>query len=252
MLVWSYGGGVQTAALAVLIREGALPRPDLTVIADTGREKSSTWTYLDRVMRPYLQAVGIEVEAASHSLATVDLFAKNGDLLLPAYTDKGKLPTYCSGEWKRDVVARYVRPRADKWPLPGSEVEMWLGISFDERHRCKHSKHHWIHHSFPLVERFLSRAGCYLLVEKAGLPEPPKSACWMCPHHRRKDWVAMRTHLPEDFAKAVQLDGEIRDALDHGVAYLYEGRKPLKMADLDHDPDGLSLFPECSTGYCFT
>lgn len=53
-IVWSYGGGVQSAAIGVLIREGVLPVPDLAVIADTGRERRSTWEYLRRFMQPYL------------------------------------------------------------------------------------------------------------------------------------------------------------------------------------------------------
>lgn len=34
--VWSFGGGVQSAAIAVMVVKGVLPRPDLIVIADTG------------------------------------------------------------------------------------------------------------------------------------------------------------------------------------------------------------------------
>lgn len=35
----------------------------------------------------------MKVEIAPHTLATVDLYAGNGDLLLPVYTATGKLPT---------------------------------------------------------------------------------------------------------------------------------------------------------------
>ncbi len=31
---------------------------------------------------------GFNIEVASHSLATVDLYAKNGDLLIPAHTSR--------------------------------------------------------------------------------------------------------------------------------------------------------------------
>lgn len=36
--VFSYGGGVQTAAICALIIQGRLPRPDIIVISDTGKE----------------------------------------------------------------------------------------------------------------------------------------------------------------------------------------------------------------------
>jgi hypothetical protein len=45
-LVWSFGGGVQSWALAVLVAQGRLPRPDYTVIANTKREATETWEYL--------------------------------------------------------------------------------------------------------------------------------------------------------------------------------------------------------------
>ena len=40
--IWSSGGGVQSTALAVLICSGKLPSPDLAMIVDTTRERSTT------------------------------------------------------------------------------------------------------------------------------------------------------------------------------------------------------------------
>ena len=40
--IWSCGGGTQSGAIAVLIGQGKLPKPDLCFMTDTGREKSST------------------------------------------------------------------------------------------------------------------------------------------------------------------------------------------------------------------
>lgn len=53
-VIWNSGGGTQSAAIAALIVTGKLPKPDLAVIADTGRERSSTWDYLDRHIAPAL------------------------------------------------------------------------------------------------------------------------------------------------------------------------------------------------------
>ena len=36
--IWNYGGGAQSCAIAVLILQGRLPKPDFAVIADTGRK----------------------------------------------------------------------------------------------------------------------------------------------------------------------------------------------------------------------
>lgn len=57
--VWSYGGGTQSVAIAALIIQGRLPKPDYAVIADTGMEKQSTWDYMDNVTNPALKSIGL-------------------------------------------------------------------------------------------------------------------------------------------------------------------------------------------------
>ena len=37
-IVWSFGGGVQSVAILVLVAEGKLPKPECVVMSDTGRE----------------------------------------------------------------------------------------------------------------------------------------------------------------------------------------------------------------------
>jgi hypothetical protein len=78
MIVWSYDGGVQSVAIGVLIREGVLPGPDLAVIADTGRERRTTWDYLRDVMQPYLDAIGLKIQVAPHTLSGRDLEGPSG------------------------------------------------------------------------------------------------------------------------------------------------------------------------------
>lgn len=106
-IAWSCGGGRQSVTIGVLIAEGVLPVPDYAGIADTGREVQSTWDYLHGTLNPYLKAKrGFEVKVVPHELARVDLYAPDGLTLMPAYTDEGRLPAFCSGEWKRGVFQR--------------------------------------------------------------------------------------------------------------------------------------------------
>jgi hypothetical protein len=73
-----------------LIVNGALPKPDLAVIVDTEREKSQTWAYYEAILKPNLARVGVTLHRVRKSeFATVDLYATNGDLLLPVYTGDG-------------------------------------------------------------------------------------------------------------------------------------------------------------------
>lgn len=244
MIVWSYGGGTQSAAIAVLILQGRLPRPDLIVMADTGREVQDTWDYLEQVVRP----AGLNVQIASHSLATVDMYAHNGDLLIPAYTRQngsvGKLPTFCSDKWKQHVVRRWLRQQGVV------DCDVWLGISIDEAERMKPSGLKWYRHAYPLIETLpMPRHRCVSVVEGYGWPTPPKSRCWMCPNQGPRSWQQMRDNRSDDFRRAVELEKELQER-DPDI-YLHPLAIPLEEAVQvsNLQPE---LFDGCDSGYCWT
>ena len=251
-LIWSYGGGVQSAALAVAVLDGRLPGPETVIMADTGREASATWDYLDQVVGPALADAGLAVEVGPHSYATVALYSRRGSLLLPASTEGGggKLPTYCSVEWKRRPVTRRLREMGYG---PHRPVTLWLGMSTDELDRMRASDTRWIAHAFPLAFALRwSRADCVAAVRAAGWPDPPKSSCWMCPHRSDAQWRDLRDHHPDDWSRAVALDEALRDeAQPHhdANAYVHRSGVALALAELHPEP-GPTLF-DCTTGFCF-
>lgn len=250
-LTWSYGGGTQSVALAVLVAQGKLPTPELVVIADTSREASETWRYTESYVNPLLEDVGLQVEVASHELSTVDLYSSKGTLLMPAYTSSGgKLPTFCSNEWKKRVVQRYLRSKGYGRSKP---VAMWLGISLDEVARCKPSGNQWQEYKWPLIfDLQMSRADCVRVVREAGLPKPPKSSCWCCPYRQNSQWRDLRDNYPEDWCKAIELDVNIRQR-DPDV-FLHRSGVPLSEAELgSSDAPELALFGDidgCDSGFC--
>lgn len=214
--VLGYGGGTQTVGMCLLVGKGVLPKPDRIVMADTGREVRSTFRYLDRYARPYLAGLGLDVEVAAHHLATVDLYAKNGDLLLPAFTS----------------------------------ATTWIGFSFDERERVKgDGRPPWLR-SFPLVDLMLTRADLEAVIGAQGWPLPPKSRCWLCPHQTNAEWRELRDTAPDEFARAVEADEEIRETDDRGALYLHHSGKPLKEADLDI-ADRRAPARQCGLGTCW-
>ena len=257
-VIWSYGGGVQSAAIAVLVLQGELPRPERIVMADTSREASATWTYLDAVVQPALAEVGLRVEIAPHGLATKGLLSADGKPLMPVYTRQtaggrvGQMRNFCSGEWKRDVVRRYVRSlgygpegRSEKGP-----VVNWLGISRDEAGRMGGDRRKWIVTRWPLIfDQPTTRAECLELVAEAGWPRPPKSSCWCCPYRSDAQWRDLREAWPEDWARAKKLEAELRRR-DSGV-YLHRSGVPLGEADLDGNGRQADGMP-CTSGQCWT
>jgi len=248
VIAWSCGGGIQSVAIGVLIAEGVLPTPSLAGIADTGREVQSTWDYMHGVLNPYLQAKrGFAVEVVPHTFARVDLWIKDGGTPMPVYTSEGRLGAFCSGEWKRDVMERWLRSKGVK------SCVQWLGFSLDEQHRATGKAHRsWCVPAYPLLDLRLTRSACLRLIEAAGLPLPKKSRCWMCPHQNAEEWAEVKASATGEWEAAVRLDDEIRSRDPEGTGlYLHSSRAPLALADLSV-PDEMPLFRHCQDAGCFT
>ena len=238
--ILSYGGGMQTIAMCVLVAQGKLPKPDYVIAADTGREMPTTWQYAREYAAPLLASVGIDLHIAPHDLATVDLYGKNGDLLMPLFTSTGKLSTFCSGEWKARVVDRYAKTK-----LGIKNYTAWIGFSLDERKRIKGREGK----RFPLIDLNLTRVDCLTIIKGAGLPIPPKSRCYMCPHQHNAEWREVRA-IPELWQGAVAIDEEMREADERGAVFLHADRIPLEQADIDaNDRNEPSM--QCGMGLCY-
>jgi len=238
------GGGVQSVAMCLLAAQRRLPRPDHIVFADTGREVQSTHLYRDIVLAPYLASHDMAVEIAPHSLATVDVYAHNGDMLMPAHTATGQMKTFCSGEWKARVSARYLR---STYGYKSGDTLTWIGFSLDERRRIKSHDGR----IYPLAALGLRRSDCIRIIQAAGLPVPRKSRCWCCPHQTLAEW---RELPPEELAAAAALDNDIREqdiADGHDGLWLHRSRVPVLDAISQRDTDPQTSFLDCTSGLCF-
>lgn len=261
LVIQSYGGGVQSVCLSVLAAAGALPRPDRIAIADTGREVQSTWYYMRDVMGPYLARHGMRIDVVPHSLATVDMYSTTGRLLIPAYTREeagqdeagepiyrdGRMPGYCSEEWKRRPMYRWYRQQG------ATSVEEWIGFSSDEIRRAKPGPKQWVKRRFPLIEFGLSRDACEVIIRRAGLPTPKKSRCWMCPHQSDEEWSEVLSS-PVERAKAVGLEADLVNINDawFGKIYLHRSRTPLPLVVAGRADGSTDDARPCEGGSCWT
>lgn len=254
--IWNNGGGTQSAAIAALIVTGKLSKPDLAVIADTGREKSSTWDYLERYIAPALESVGVTMHRVKKDdWSKTDLYGgKDGEtLLIPAFTtqggDIGKLPGYCSGEWKRDVVRRWASAQGVK------AATNWIGYSTDEMGRAhkaqksKKSQGKW-QVDFPLIGLGMDRGSCshYALEVLGALPS--RSSCWMCPNQHMGEWRDVMED-PRDRVKVIKFDREVRQRDPN--AWLTDQAVPIELADFDDRNEVLFGRDRgaCDSGMCF-
>jgi len=247
MIALSYGGGKQTISIVTLALAGKLPMPDVFVMADTGREVQTTFDYLETHVQPALAKVGRHVEIVSHNYASVDLW-RGDDLLLPAFTRQagklGKLPTYCSNEWKTRVIQRWLRDQGV------DDVDMWIGISLDEVERMKPSGLNWYRHVYPLIDMVhFHRSHCVNQITRFGWPVPEKSRCWMCPNQSIIEWRRLHSLRDGDFDKAVALERELHQQ-DSDV-YLHQFGEDLPEAVARSERQtAMTVFDSCDSGYC--
>lgn len=248
--IFSSGGGVQSAAIKALIVMGELPNPDLSVIVDTEREKSTTWDYLETVTGPALSSVGVKISRVNKSLfATCDLLTC-GKIAIPAFTSSGgsvgKLPTYCSNQWKRRVMQRWARTKGVK------RAQVWMGFSVDEIGRAARQipggRGKW-GVRFPLVEMGMSRGDCISLVKEIGWPPAPRSSCWMCPNMHMREWREVQAG--PDWEKVVAFEREIR--LHDPHVWLTDQCVPIETADFSVINETMwgDTGAECESGQCF-
>lgn len=266
---FSFGGGVQSMSALVLAAERRIDFP-LFLMANVGddSENPDTLTYVEEYARPFAAEHGIElVELRRIMQRGPDKGHERtllGELEMPA-SRSVRIPVRmangapgnrdCTNQWKIRLIAAETRRRG---ATVGQPAEVGIGISVDEIGRAKDSTIPHQRSVFPLLDLGLRRTDCKRIIRDAGLPVPPKSACWFCPMKRPEDWQNQRRQHPELFAKSCQLEAtliERRTALGKDPVYLTRFNKPLREAI----PDGVDLLPmfdeadgACDSGWCMT
>lgn len=201
----SFGAGVQTTALLVLIATGRWPRPDAILFADTGNEHESTYRYLQEVSGPYARAHGLTVTVLGtdwrtpHYRSDLETYCKQHRML------PGTLSRWCTTTYKR-VPLQHYRRRVLK-ATANNPVESWIGISTDESVRAARGKNDYGEiKRYPLIELGLNRSDCEDVIAAAGLAVPPKSGCWFCPFMKQSLWQQLKREDPERFARALAME----------------------------------------------
>ena len=270
MRVLSWGCGVQSTTLAIMSALGDLPKLDAIINADTGWERALTYEMRD-FYAVWLQEHGVRVEVVTAGNVRIDGAKKHKRI--PFWTTTGApLRRECTGIFKIAPVKKCVREMAGfdsskpPHPKPGS-IEMWIGFSLDEWTRIKESRVKFITHSWPLVEKQMTRQDCKDYLTARGLPVPPKSACIGCPYRPASDWIVMRDTAPDEFADAINFDEENRrnpgvvranSSAEADEIFIYKHGGPLADADLESDAareqerEHFQMPLLCESGYCWT
>ncbi|MFF2964279.1 phosphoadenosine phosphosulfate reductase [Streptomyces sp. NPDC057963] len=266
----SFGGGQQSTALLVLAATGRITAKTF-LFANVGddSELPATLCYLEEHAKPYAARHGLELvelrRIMKHRLATRGQERTLWQQLNQPGSKSIDIPVRmangapgnrnCTKTFKIDLVAEELARRGATAENPAI---VGMGISLDEIERANNRSP--VPHErvvYPLLDLGLRRTDCQRIIRKAGLPLPPKSACFFCPFHRPEDWHTQRRTEPELFEKSCQLEETLngrRADLGKDPVYLTRFNKPLREAI----PAGVDLLPGfdedegCDSGWCMT
>ncbi|WP_242454263.1 phosphoadenosine phosphosulfate reductase family protein [Bailinhaonella thermotolerans] len=266
----SLGAGVQSSTLLLLAVEGAIPRFDAAIFADTGWEPREVYAHLDR-MEQTAARVGIPILRVSTGNLRTDLLnPTRPSAYLPLFVrnpdgTRGLLARQCTHNYKIRPIKAKIRellgyPHPRRVP-PGVFAEQAIGISLEEIHRAKDADVRYLRNVFPLLNLGWTRADCHAVLTAKGWPDVPKSACLGCPFHGNTAWRRIRDTDPDAWAELLDFDAAIRHGLPRtramgrpprGTFYLHRSCRPLAQASLDDDthtadPDGCSPW-SCRNG----
>lgn len=262
--VFSYGGGVQSTACLVLAAQGQIDYPTF-LFCNVGEdsENPATLRYVHDVAMPYATAHHIDLielqkirqDGSIDTVWSRETRPGSRSIGIPVRMSNGAPGNRtCTVDFKIKVCDRYLREHGAK----DTGAIVGLGISFDERLRCRYplidEDTQWKERAYPLVDRRVDRVDCMRIITDAGLPVPPKSSCFFCPYHRMSTWQEMRQSQPELFQRACDLEtyvNEKRASIGKDQVWFSDRLKPLAQAttalyqgQFDFEDD------VCESGYC--
>ena len=240
--VLSFGGGVQSTAMLLMVHEGILPRPDVVMFADTGSELPETLQHIEDNARPFIeQVLKIPFIIARSQRGT----------LHDDYMRLSAIPMIgirsCTDNFKISPQRKEIRK------IVGNRngillAECWMGITTDESKRKPKIKDprepKWIEKTYPLLDLIpTSRADCQEMNDRHNW-SVVKSGCFCCPYQSTKSWQKLKLDHPELFEISLEME-RMKNIKRPGKMGLHQ-EKPLSTIEELNLPDSM-----CDSGGCF-
>jgi 3'-phosphoadenosine 5'-phosphosulfate sulfotransferase (PAPS reductase)/FAD synthetase len=208
----SFGGGVNSVALGLWLIDHGIEAE--WVFANHHGDLPETYAYVEM-----LQSKGYPITV----LDTGDIYE--------SYWRRRIIPMrpvrWCTADFKVLPLNKYFEP----------PCTVYIGIDAGEQQRvdkilagCRDGEVK----EFPLVDAGMDRAACVEYITAHGLPVPPKSGCYFCPHQRVGQIRQLRTQHKDLFDKALAL--EMRANVGKDKPY-YLMDRPLDVVAMDNQPD---------------
>lgn len=256
--ILSFGGGVQSSTIALMMAHGEIEPADHAIFADTQAEPKRVYDWIDWIepllpfplhrvtggsLRESLIKKGSSRDSEVGRFVSVPFFTANG----------GMGRRQCTSEFKLTPIRKKTRELLGYGPrkrIPAGAAQMVIGISWDERQRMKPARENWMTNTWPLIELRMSRGHCLEWMSRNGYPEPPKSSCLECPYHSNRQWAEIKA-VPEEWNIVTMIDEISRNGGGEAIyqQYLHRDLKPLADVDLSQ-PDQVDAFGNECEGLC--
>lgn len=252
--VLSYGGGVQTFAMLVMIEKGLIPRPDLIIHADTKAEYPETEIHIEEVAKPLCKKLSIPWITVVEGEGIIEGYKKNNSIPIAGFRS-------CTFNFKIKPIHKALREILGDKKINGvASVECWIGISTDESRRevkRENQSPKWVLQKYPLLELNYSRGQLIQIIEESHYEMPIKSGCFMCPYSGMKGFIKLKKQKPALFEIALEMENnyfKARPERNHGFI------QGLKLKDINAMPSLFSFEDldkiqndqrECESGGCF-
>jgi hypothetical protein len=211
-LVISYGMGVDSTSMLIGLADKGI-RPDMILFADTGGEKPATYEYGRDIMSPWLAKIGfppiITVRYVPQRFKNWPPYKSLEENCLTNSTVPSlafRRNKSCSQKWKispQDKHTAQWEPALAAWE---SEMQVRKMIGYDagpadirRRKLATKTEDPLYAYEYPLIRDGWEREKCKEVIAAAGLPVPPKSACFFCPSTKAEELHEM----PKDLLRRI-------------------------------------------------
>jgi len=207
----AFGGGVDSTAMILGLYEKNLPI-DLILFADTGGERPETYAHIENfsnwLINKGLPAITVvkrvRKDGSYESLEEESLRSKTLPSIAYGYKK-------CSQKHKiapQDKYCNHWQPAIDWWKT-GQKCVKYIGYDAGETRRADNAakrddpKYEYV---YPLIEWQWEREDCLELLEKHGIKNVAKSACFFCPSSRPKEIVDLYEKHPDLLERALVIE----------------------------------------------
>jgi hypothetical protein len=242
----AYGGGRDSTAAIIEMHSRGI-QIDAILMADTGNEKPETYAFLV-IFNQWLRAHGLpEITFVRYIPDQAPYHTLEGNMVLNATLPGIVFNRHtCAQKFKIQPQDAYVRgwaPAQRAWAY-GRRVTKVIGFLAEEEYRLKRAdarahagafspEQTRYAYRFPLMVWGLDLAACIRIIQRAGLPVPPKSSCYFCAS-MKPDEVRGLSPLERGLIVLQELSAEPYNSKVHGL-----WRRPRKV---DGRPGSITEF----------